>query len=263
MKRLLPAAAIAALIAACGTPRPAAYSAPDTTAIGAPIEVRTAADLVRQAKARHAATWYRTLTFRQTTTFFGEEGTRAETWIEALDAPGRLRIDLPEPGNGNIALYRGDSTYVFRDGEQVVARAGGNPLLTLGFDLYFLPTVETLGHMAAAGIDTTQIGTGTWAGRPAWIVGDDGGDATTPQVWYDRERLVFVRLILNEGEAVTDIRFEQYAEFAGGWIAPRVEIYTNGELVMTEDYHDMRAGVDLPPGTFSPVSGPAVRWWGE
>ena len=54
---------------------------------------------------------------------------------------------------------------------------------------------------------------------------------------------------------------QRYEPLGDGWIAPRVEIYTDGRLVMTEDYHDMRPGVDIAPGTFSPVGAPAVHWW--
>jgi hypothetical protein len=249
-------------LSACGASRPAAPAGVETVrrpVVEAPV--RTAGDLVRTAQARHGAGWYRTLTFVQTTTFYGEQGTRSETWHEAASLPGMLRIDLPAPGEGNVALDRGDSTYVFREGSRVVARDGGNPLMLLGFDLYWLETAQTLAGMAEMGIDTTVVSQGTHAGRPAWIVGAAPGDTISAQVWYDRERLVFLRLIEHDGDETTDIRFENYEPLSGGWIAPRVEIYTDGRLVMTEDYHDMRAGVALPAGTFSPVSGPSVRWW--
>jgi hypothetical protein len=259
MRPLLAAALAVITLSACGTPRPAATDSSGQPVSAAPV--RTAGDLVQLARATWSERFYRTLTFRQTTTFMGEEGTRSETWLEALEAPGRLRIDLPEAGAGNVVLFRGDSTYIFRDGAQVAARDGGNPLLQLAFDIDWRPTNETLNIMADLGIDTAVVGTGRWAGRPAWIVGADDGNTRTPQLWFDRERLVFLRLIEVDDGEVTDIRFERYLEFAGGWIAPWVEIYRDGELVMTEEYHDLRGRVDLPAGTFSPVSGPTVRWW--
>jgi hypothetical protein len=40
-----------------------------------------------------------------------------------------------------------------------------------------------------------------------------------------------------------------------------VEVYTNGRLVMTEDYRDVRADVPLDDAVFSPTRGPSVRWW--
>ncbi len=253
---------VALAVSACGTPRPAAPTpgAPVGQTVAA-AQVRSARDLVRMAQAMHSERFYRSLTFRQTTTFYGEQGTRSETWIEALELPGLLRIDLPEPGQGNVVIYRGDSTYVYREGTQVVARPGGNPLLQLGFDLYWLPPMRALAYMADAGIDTSVVTENAHAGRPAWVIGARPGDTTSAQVWYDRERLVFLRLIQNDGEEVTDIRFEGYEPLAGGWIAPRVEIYSDGVLVMTEDYHDLRTAVDLPAGTFTPTGAPAVHWW--
>ena len=249
-------------LSACGTPRLAAPG--DGQNGGQPVSaasIRTAGDLVQLVRATHSQRWYRTLTFVQTTTFYGEQGTRSETLNEAAELPGRLRIDLPAPGQGNLVIYRGDSTYIFREGSQVAARPGSNPLMLLGFDVNWLTTAETLAGMSALGIDTTRVTENSHAGRPAWVIGAAPGDTTSPQVWYDRERLVFLRLIENDGEEVTDIRFEDYEPLAGGWIAPRVEIYSGGRLVMTEDYHNVQAGVDLPPGIFSPGTAPTVHWW--
>jgi hypothetical protein len=256
---------LALLAAGCARP-PAAPAQPAGVGVmDAPV--RTASDFVALARARYSATWYRTLTFVQTTTFHTPEGAREETWYEAARIPGRLRIDLPELGAGNVALFRGDSTYVFREGEQVVARPEGNPLVLLAFDLYRLPTAETLAGMARLGIDTTVVHADTWGGRPMWVIGAAEGDTTAPQVWYDRERLVFVRLIEREddgpGPDVTDIRFERYEPLAGGWIAPRVEVFSDGRLVMTEDYRDVRADVPLDDAVFSPARWRDVRWWEE
>ncbi len=293
------AAALACGVTGCGTPReaavaparamPAATAAPAAApqsgaptithatartataeavaaAAAADPEVPTLAELVVEARARYGATWYRTLSFTQTTTFHGADGTtRSETWHEAGQIPGFLRIDLPELGAGNVYVFRGDSTYAFRAGTLAAAQPEGNPLMLLGFDLYHIPVAETVAGIAALGVDTARVRAAVWNGRPAWVFGAAEGDEASPQVWFDQERLVFLRLVERGGPArdhVQDIRFERYEPLGGGWIAPRVEMYVDGRLVMTEDYADVRANPTFPPGTFSPTpAGVAVRWW--
>ncbi|HLA63693.1 MAG TPA: hypothetical protein VK610_04655 [Rhodothermales bacterium] len=254
------------LTAGCGTPRPTAGPGAAPSGGAQAADLSTLSGFIGAARARYNASWYRTLSFVQTTTFTNADGTtREETWREVGSMPGVLRIDLPEHGAGNVYLFRGDSTYVFRGGEQAAVVPEGNPLMLLGFDLYFLPVAETVAGIAALGVDTTLIREAEWEGRPAWVVGGAEGDETSPQVWFDRERLVFLRLIERAGQdnnRVQDIRFQHYEPLGGGWIAPRVELYVDGRLAMTEVYADVRANPSVPAATFSPTpAGVAVRWW--
>lgn len=253
-------------VAGCGTPRPAAGPGAAPSGGAPAADLSTLSGFVSSARARYNASWYRTLSFTQTTVFTNADGTtREEIWREVGQMPGVLRIDLPEHGAGNVYFFRGDSTYVFRGGAQAAALPEGNPLMLLGFDLYFLPVEETVAGIAALGVDTTQVREAEWEGRPAWVVGGAAGDETSPQVWFDRERLVFLRLIERagpDGSRVQDIRFMNYERLGGGWIAPRVELYVDGRLAMTEVYADVRANPTVPAATFSPTpAGVAVRWW--
>ncbi len=230
--------------------------------------------LVEAVRARHGETWVRTLTFVQETTFHTPAGPQVETWVEAVSIPGRLRIDVAPLGEAGTFLFTSDSTHVARPGRPVAHRAGGNPLLLLGFDIVAIPATETLAGMAALGIDTTAVRADVWEGRPALVVGGAPGDSAAlgarvaPQAWFDRERLVFVRLVEREpapaqagGDGVSEVRFLDYTPLGGGWIAPRVEAYQNGVLVQEERYRAIRADVVLPAGTFDPRSWSSVAWW--
>ena len=59
-------------------------------------------------------------------------------------------------------------------------------------------------------------------------------EAAALQVWTDRERLVFVRLVERQGEAVSDTRVRDDRPLSGGWIALTVEFYADGVLAQTE-----------------------------
>ena len=256
---VLLAVALAASLTSCGLTAPP-VAAQDADG-GAADPSASAEALLDAIRARYSQSWYRTLTFVQATTFHTPNGPQTQTWFEAGAFPGRLRIDVAPREAGTTYLVVGDSTHIAQGGRVVQRRPQGNPLLLLGFDLPFLSTEEGVAGMRTIGIDTDAVRADTWQGRPAIVVGGAPGDTTSAQVWFDRERLVFVRLIEVEDGTVQDIRFDDYEPLAGGWVAPRVEVYADGRLVMEEDYRAVQADVDLPEGTFDPRSWPSTNWW--
>lgn len=259
MSRLSALAFLAVALSSCAPSSRTVPAAP--AAVPAPDPASSAEALVEAVRVRHGATWYRTLAFVQETTFHTPQGPRVQTWYEALAVPGRLRIDVAPLGAGDAYLFTPDTTYIARPGATVARRPGGNPLLLLGFDVVALPAAETLAGMRALGIDTGAVRADTWQGRPAVVVGGAPGDEASPQVWFDRERLVFVRLIERSERGQSDVRFNEYRPLGGGWIAPHVEVYTDGRLSMEERYREVRADVALPEGTFDVGAFPGVAWW--
>src|SRR5277367_2424455 len=81
-------------------------------------DIRTGEDVLRAMHDRYAKTWYETLTFTQKSTTFNPDGTsKAETWYEALSAPGKLRIDIGTPSDNNGYLLVDGTVTVFKDGK--------------------------------------------------------------------------------------------------------------------------------------------------
>src|SRR4051794_21421103 len=75
---------------------------------GAPV---SGEQLVSRMRERYDGRWFRTLTFTQRTTRRLPDGSeQRSTWLEATEAPERLRIDIGPREAGNGALFRGDST---------------------------------------------------------------------------------------------------------------------------------------------------------
>ena len=149
-------------------------------------------DLVRQMHDRYAGKWYHNLTFTQTTSFPDRP---AETWYEAGEIPGKLRIDIAPLDSMNAFMYLGDSSIVFKAGKRVGAREDRNLLMTLGFDVYGQPPQTTVAQIKAAHVDLTKIREDSWRGAKVWVVGAEKGDTTTNQFWIEQDRLLFVRLI--------------------------------------------------------------------
>ena len=219
----------------------------------APVE--SAQDLVGAMHARYDGKWYETLTFVQTASFYGEDGTitQDQIWYEAMQVPGRLRIDIAPLENRRTAVYANDSVYRFRDGELVNSGPGLNPLLLLGFDVYGQPAARTLEQLESLNFDLSKFRTDEWQDRSVFVVGADAGDEHSAQFWVDQERLLFVRLLQPaepDSERTQEIQFNEYEPLGGGWIAPEVVFMTDGNLTLREVYRNMRANVDLGAGLF-------------
>ncbi len=235
----------------------ACSSSPDAS-----VDVQTGRDVLAAMHAEHAPDWYRTMTFVQTTIQHRPDGTADTTlWYEAMDLPGRLRIDIGSPDSGNSWIFRNDSIYVFAGGSVVNAGPTLHPLLLLGFDVYHQDLEETASRMDTLGFDLDVVHTAEWQGRPAWVVGAAEGDLERNQFWIDQERRVFVRLIQKQGPLTQEILFNNYEPLAGGWVAPEVLFHVDSTLTLEEYYADMRADVSLPDGFFDPATAMTAPHW--
>jgi hypothetical protein len=230
------------------------------------ITPRDGAELVRQMHARYDGTWYRTLTFTQTTSFPGEPD---QTWYEAGTIPGKLRIDIAPLDSMTAILFIGDSTIVFKHGNRVNGRPDRNLLMTLGFDVYRQPPETTVVQLSAAGIDLGKVREDRWHGTKVWVVGADRGDTTTSQFWIEQQRLLFVRLIeahpAKDSAAradILDISFENYQRLARAWVAPKVVIKLNGKEVQREEYRDIQADRPLPADLYDTRTYHPPAWIG-
>jgi outer membrane lipoprotein-sorting protein len=220
-------------------------------------EPKNGEELIRTMRQKYDGKWYKTLTFVQKTTTFKPDGTsQVTTWYEAMSVPGRLRIDIDPLDKGNGMMFADSKFHSFRDGKAVSSIAFVHPLMVLGFDIYFQPAETTIAQVKAMGIDLTSLHREKWQGRDVYVLGAKQGDLRSPQVWVDKERLVFVRLIELKGkykESVHETLFNKYEKTkGGGWIAPEVIFYVDGKLTITEEYSDVQTGVTLSDDLFDP-----------
>jgi hypothetical protein len=209
---------------------------------------------------RYANSWYRTLTFVQTTTLTRGGGPIVQTWYEAADLPGHLRIDT-NLGTKSGVMYARDSVFSFADGKLVRSDSGYNELLILGFDVYTQSPARTEAVLRRLGFDLSKLHEATWRGDTVYVVGAARGDTASKQFWVDRDKLLFVRLVEKTPRGLADFRFNKYEQAGGGWIAAEVEQLVNGSRVLLEEYRDIRPGVTLPTGFFDPKSWATSPHW--
>jgi hypothetical protein len=226
---------------------------------------RTGEAVIDAMRDRYAGKWYTTLTFKQRTSRLLPTGKwSVQTWWEAMKLPGRLRIDFDPVSAGNGVLYARDSQFVVQNGRALRGDPGINPLLLLGFDVYTAPVSYTTTRLRREGFDLSRVWETTFKDRPVIVVGARRGDYNRKQFWVDAERLVFVRMLEptpRDTSKMQDIRFVNYERRGGGWIAPRVEIWTDQKLVFYEDYEEIRVDVPLEDALFVPSRWKTARHW--
>ena len=226
--------------------------------------LRSGEDLLRAMHERYKDSWYQTVTFTQKSTTYKSDGTTsAETWYEAAQLPGKLRIDIGPASNGKGYIFSDGSVTVIKDNKVVSIRKSVNMLLVLGFDVYRQDPESTIAIVRNEGYDLSKLREDTWEGRAAYVVGADQGDLRSRQFWVSKDTLLFLRLIepaRDNPARLNDIRFVHYQALARTWIAAGVEVYSEGKKVFSEDYSEIQANVKLQPGTFDPEKFSATHW---
>jgi hypothetical protein len=234
-----------------------------TSAVEIVSKPRNGEELIARMRERYAGKWYRTLTFTQKTTL--PDG-KVETWYEALELPGKLRIDIAPLDSGKTLLFRNDSLYVFEQKKVKASQPLVHPLMVLGFDVYQAPVAETVRKLTGLNFNLSKLYQTTWRGRPTYVVGAVAGDTTSPQFWIDAERLYFVRSLepsKKDPSVTNETIFDKYIPLAGGWLEMEVVFLANGKQQVKEEYSDPKANVKLEPGIFEPNTWRAPGWVGS
>jgi len=227
-------------------------------------KITTTEQLVAAMQTKYAKSWYKTATFVQKTTKIDNDGKQSvETWYEAMSLPGSLRIDFTPTRDGNGILFTNSQIYIFKNGKVDANRPFVHPLMVLGFDVYGLPAAEAIEKLKGLKFDLSIFREDTWQGRPVYVVGAKAGDLHSAQFWIDKENLYFVRLIRPGGTGGTqtqETQFNKYQKLGHGWMSPEVIFMTDGKVVTTEEYSDLRADVPLDPKLFDPQYFATVHW---
>lgn len=214
------------------------------------------AAVVAQMHDRYQGDWFSTVRFAQKTTTYDSDGKpTVQDWYERIALPGKLRIDIGPPADGNAMMLVDGQLHTFKAGKQVDAHPLVSLALLLGFDVYRQPPAATLAQLRHEGVDTSRLHEDSWQGAKVLVVGADAGDLRSPQFWMDKERMLVLRIIQpsrKDPAASSDIRFLDFRKQRHGVIAARVEVHQLDRLVMSEDYSGIESDVPLDAAWFDP-----------
>jgi hypothetical protein len=205
---------------------------------------------------RYKDLWYESVVFKEKAITLNPDGTsKTEIWSEALQLPGKLRINIGPSSEGNGFVFVDGTLTTFQKGKPSATRPYVHLLLVLGFDVYRQDPNTTIDQVKAQGFDLTQIHEEKSEGQDVYVVGAAKGDLKSKQFWVEKKRLLFVRLIQPEerdAAKIRDSRFRDYQKLSTGWISARVDFYTDGKNTFNEDYFDIKANAKFDPALFDP-----------
>jgi outer membrane lipoprotein-sorting protein len=224
-------------------------------AIPAAAKIKTGEELIAAMQKKYAGKWYKTLTFVQKNTSYKPDGTiENSVWYEAMNAPGKLRIDFAPLERGDGAIYMDGMQHSFKDGKLANSRPLVHSLLVLGFDVYLQPVEKTVGQLKNLGFDLSTLREDKWEGNDVYVVGAKQGDLKSPQFWIDKKDLLFVKMIQPVGknkDHSQEVQFNKYQKVkGGGWVSPEVVFLTDGKKVFVEEYTDVQTNVPLDAKLF-------------
>lgn len=227
-------------------------------------EIRDGEAVLRAMHERYKASWYDTVTFTQKSTTYNPDGTtKVETWYEAALLPGKLRIDIGAPDDGNGYVLADGNVTIMKGSQVSGSRPLVNMLLVFGFDVYRQDPQTTIDVVKAQGYDLTKLREDTWEGHPVYVVGAAKGDLQSRQFWVQKDTLLFVREMepwRSDPKKTEDIRFTDYRKLDGGWIAARVEVHVDNKMVFSEEYSDIQGNVKLDAAVFDPKQFDSTHW---
>ena len=236
---------------------------PETPKTRSSEEPDTPVELIAQMLVRYEQKWYTHLTFDQKTTFYTADGQveRVQWWYEALQAPGALAIHFDKKNSGNGILFKDGVQYGYANGQTIQEMPRVHDLLVLGFDIYKQAPTKSIEQLSSVGYDMTKLYADEWQGKAVWVVGVDVPSDSLSQFWIEQERLLFVRS-LKPGRAGTmqEVQFNKYEPIKGGWVAPEVVFYMNGQRMLYEEYFNIQVPVTLDSAIFNPTTFLEATW---
>ncbi|MEO7998937.1 MAG: hypothetical protein ABI852_15910 [Gemmatimonadaceae bacterium] len=231
----------------------------------APVDGRAVLQRMHDA---YVGKWYKTLTFTQKTTLHrGNGAATTQTWLESMrytpEMGTQLRIDMGDLGSGQGVLYTADSSWRVLAGKSRPPRAEGNEFIPLIQSVYVQPVAQTEAELTRLGFNLTRGYLTIVEGKPAWVVGaSSAADSTTSTFAIDTARKVLLHVtIVRSGQTPISVSVGGYVRAGNGWLATRIDMFSRGAPVQTEEYSNWKVDVELPASLFDVTQWSTTPHW--
>jgi hypothetical protein len=211
-------------------------------------------DVIKKMYSRYHGKWHTSLTFTQTTGRYRNDSLiKNDTWHERIVYPNMLRIDFGDEKSGNGVIYRGDSSYSFRNNKVVRAAKDENELIFFLGGMYFKPIDQVFTHFNELHFDLSKAHESTWKGKAVYVLGSASDDEKVNQLWIDKEKLVAVRYFKYDPHGKMEATFEEHKLLEGAWSETFCKFIINDKLLQTETYQDIKANQPIDKSVFDPA----------
>ncbi|MGE0089206.1 MAG: hypothetical protein AB7S50_06995 [Bacteroidales bacterium] len=224
-------------------------------------EAKTGFDVIEIMKAKYNNTFYNHFTFAQHVNKYQNDSVIGkEIWYEAYSFPNKLILKLDGFDTGNGVIFRNDSIYLFKDSLQVTSYKRIHDLIVLGLDIYELPAEEIYSKIKEIGYDLNKICSATIDGRPMYCIGVEDEKEAANKFYIDKEYLYFVKNTKYQKEDINETVFSNYQTIDGKVVATKILFYKNGDLIMDEEYFDIKFPENLDLSIFEPSNFVNASW---
>jgi len=222
--------------------------------ISAAASAQNSVSVLKKMYARYHAKWRSSLTFDQTTYRYKPDGTLADSglWHEQMLYPDKLRIDIIK--SGVTILFRGDSTYAFRDGKVLRANKQENELIFYLGGMYAMPFDSVLAHFKKIGLDLAKFHTSTWKGKPVYVLGANTDGEKVKQIWIEQDRLIMLRNLSYDNNTDEEGIFEDHYKVGNAWSEGKCTFYFNGKIAQVEKYFNIKPNLPMDARIFDPAA---------
>jgi hypothetical protein len=206
--------------------------------------------------------WHRNLTFVQKTEQIAyEQIDNTQTWYEAIQFPGDLRIDIGDTKNGNLIIFHNDSLFKYQNDSNIYARVDHNTLVFLTGGMYFHTLDSTLTLFKNYKYDMSKAMEAQWKGKDMYVIGADIANAPANQLWIDKETLLVHRIIEYDGWSKMEFQFEDHEQFGESWVETKVTIYQDDKKAQIEYYQDLKVNQPIDSRIFDPYRKQEAKHW--
>lgn len=218
--------------------------------------------LLTAMKAKYAGKWYSKLCFEQNTHYYRDDSlVKTRLWFEAMQSPDKLIVKYDSINSGSGMLFANDTMWEFETDSVISSRKAIHNLLLMSFGVYFFDPAVTMAKLAENDYKTSIFRRDTIDGKEVYVIGALKNDSLANQIWVEKERLLFLGLSKNSGFGLRKVMFSDYTPVEGGGFAPgKITFYTDGKIVMLEEYKNIRIPKDLKADIFRPVKFSRAIW---
>jgi len=222
---------------------------------------KTGFDVIEIMKATYNNTFYKHFTFAQHVNKYENDSVIGKgIWYEAYSFPNKLILKFDGFDTGNGAIFRNDSIYLFKDSLLVTGYKRLHDLIVLGLDIYELPTEEIYSKIKELGYDLNKMCSATIDGRPMYCIGVTEEQEKANKFYIDKEFLYFVKNTKYQKEDINETVFSNYQTIDGKLVATKILFYKNGQLIMDEEYFDIKFPENLDLSIFEPSNFVNAIW---
>lgn len=206
--------------------------------------------------------WHRNVTFVQKTEQYAyEQIDNTQTWYEAIQFPGDLRIDIGDTKNGNLIIFHNDSLFKYQNDSNIYARGDFNTLVFLTGGMYYRSLDSALDMFKYYKYNMAKATVAKWKGRDMYVIGTDSVGEQVNQLWIDKENLLINRIIEYDGWSKMEFIFEDHKQIGDSWVETKVTIYQDDKKAQVEYYQDLQVNTEVDPRIFNPKLRKLATHW--